>query len=800
MLYSKRIFRTFLIVTTLITSSICTAAENFKPFIVKDIQFMGLQRISEGTARTYLPIEVGDTYNPEQTQAIIKALFSHGLFDDIKVTRRNETILISVKERPVIQTLEFDGNKLIKAEDLLKGLKEMGLAPNEVLDRALLSRVELELQNQYHSHGLYGVKVTPEIKPLENNRVDILVKIQEGKAAKIQSINLVGNHSFKEEVLLKKFELKTGDLFSYFTKSDQYSKQKLAGDIETLRSHYLDRGFMDFIVDSTQVTLSPEKDAIFITITVDEGPRYVLQEYKIIGDLRGEDQEIQKQVSSYLTHNSLFSRQKVIDSAKSISDHLGSHGYAFANVNPVPEVDKESRTVNITFYVDPGHITYVRRIVFVGNHKTADEVLRREMRQSEGSRLSTSNVELSKSRLERLGYFKSVTVETNPVPDSTDQVDIEFTVEEQPSGSIRAGVGFAQRNGVLFNLGLSQKNFLGTGDKVNIAFNNSKTYRVFHVEHLDPYFTQDGISRSLKLSYRKMDAKKRKTNGFTKDVIAAGLGFGVPLSERSRFNFGFEYHDSSIKVNDQFSIQEQYFFDSEGKLINKRFNYEGLQIDMGYTYDSRNKAVFATEGGLYSINTMISTPGSDLEFFKVNLNGRKYFPLSKTHKTYKHWSFMIRGNVAYGSAYGSSKVLPFFEHFYAGGLKTVRGFDDHTIGPKQLIRTSPTGVSVEDPIGGDLRILAGMELFFPTPFVKDKTAFRTSFFMDAGNVIDTHNTGTGFNGAPDFDNLGDVRVSVGTAMTWLSQLGPLSISLGLPIMKEKHDEKQVIQFSFGADF
>lgn len=767
-------------------------------FVIQNIKFQGLQRLSEGTMLTYLPVKVGDTLDDAKSALVIRTLFKKGMFDDVQLKQEGKNLVVLVKERPSIQAIEITGNKQIKTEDLLKGLKEMGLATGEVLNPSLLNQVKRELERQYFNFGLYSIEVKTEAKEQPNNRTIIKIDIKEGKPARINDIHVVGNYAFEDKLLLKQFELNTGNWLSFFTKSNQYSKQKLSGDLETLRSYYLDRGYMDFQVESTQVTISPDKRSIYLTLHVKEGSQYTVTNVQLAGEKLEKEQTLLKDIEEFIPAGSLFSRQSVTKVTKLLTDHLGEQGHMYANINAIPDIDKQNKQVKLAFMVDPGKRIYVRRIDFSGNTKTKDKVLRREMRQLEGTWASTTQIERSRVRLERLGYFSTVTVDTKPVPGSSDQVDLLFAVVEQPSGNLKAAVGFAQNEGLLFNLGLSQSNFLGSGDSVTANFNNSKSYTSYLLEHTDPYFTQDGVSRTIKGFYRETDAKESNLTDYTKDSYGLAGGFGIPLSEHDQFRISLEYADSTIKVTaKEVSEQIKDFFwlnkDADG-LTGSNFDYASLTLNALYSHDTRNRAIFPSAGVLHTVSAESTVPGGDLEYYKIHYHLQHYYPFPRLFKHFEEWVVQLRGSVAYGHTYGESKRYPFFENFYGGGIHSLRGFKNNSIGPREIL----AGGKLGDPVGGNLRILGGAEVFFPTPFFADKASLRTSLFMDAGNILETDFKSS--RTTQDFDDLNAFRVSLGTGVTWLSPLGPLAFSLGFPINKEKEDDTQIFQFSFGAIF
>lgn len=740
-------------------------AWGFEPFVVKDIRIEGLQRISAGTVFNYLPVKVGDVLTQEKSAEAIRSLFKTGFFKDVQLFRRDNALIVSVEERPAIAAIKIEGNKDIGTDDLLKGLKEIGLSEGQVFNRQILDKVQQELRRQYFSRGKYGVEINADVTPLTQNRVAILIKISEGRVARIKQINIVGNKAFKDEDLVDEFELSTPTLLSFYTKSDQYSKQKLAADLERLRSFYLDRGYIKFDIESTQVSITPDKREIYITINVKEGDVYRLEEVKLTGDLIVPPDELIPLIS--VGPGEVFSRKRATETSKAISDRLGEEGYIFANVNMVPEINEGQKTVNMTFFVDPGNRVYVRRINIRGNTKTRDEVLRREMRQMEAAVASTPKIERSKERLERLGYFKEVNIETPAVAGAPDQIDVDYSVVEKPSGNLMAGLGFSQSQGLIFNASITQDNVLGTGKRVNFTFNNSDVSTIYRLGYLNPYYTLDGISRGFDLSYRETDARQANVADYSTDVFAADLNYGIPINEYDRIRFNLDFESTKLNARDQTSNEIQDFIDKQGE----RFNVFSLAL--GWSHDTLNRAVFATQGGAQRLSLLAAIPGSDLQYYKISYRQQHYFPIAKD------WTLSLNGEIAYGDGYGDTDALPFFENYFAGGVNSIRGFRANTLGPRD---------SNNRPFGGAAKIAGSAEVFFPVPFLEEAKTVRMGGFFDFGNVFEN-----------SFD-VGELRYSVGVSAQWLSPFGPLTFSIAQPLNADKEDEVQNFQFSFGAEF
>lgn len=733
-------------------------------FIVENIQVKGLQRISAGTVYNYLPVSVGEKFSTNNASDAIKALFKTGFFKDISLDRQDSTLVVNVVERPSIAKIIFEGNKDLSSEDLTSALKKIGLAEGKVFNRQILDKVEQELRRQYFSHGKYGLKIKTEVSKLTRNRVGIHIDISEGRVAKIKQINVVGNKIYDNDTLLKSFELSTTSFLSFYTKDDQYSKQKLSADLERLRSYYLDRGYINFSIESTQVAITPDKKEIYVTVNIKEGDVFMLEKVKLAGNLVVDPEEIINLVQ--VGPGEVFSRKNATETSKAISDRLGDEGYAFANVNMVPEIDDEQKTVVMTFFVDPGKRVYVRRINMSGNTKTRDEVLRRELRQMESSWASTAKIERSKTRLERLGYFEEVNIETPPVLGTADQIDVNYSVVEKSSGNLSAGVGFSQTQGIVFNANVSQDNVFGSGKRVNLAFNNSDVSTQYRFGYFDPYYTLDGVSLGYDLGYSARDAEEANISNYSTDVINTGLNLGFPLNEHDRLRFNIDLKHTDLETSEFSSTEILDFIKNNGD------SYLTLSTSIGWTHDTLNRAIFPSAGGQQRLSALATVPGSDLEYYKVSYKHQQYFPIAKD------FTFRLLGEVAYGDGYGDTDELPFFEHYFAGGVKSVRGYDDNTLGPRD---------SRNDPFGGASKIIGKAELFFPVPFVEDAKSIRLGSFIDAGTVSD------GF-------SIDDMRYSVGLSGEWLSPFGALAVSFAIPMNAGDDDEEQSFQFSFGSGF
>jgi outer membrane protein insertion porin family len=745
-------------------------------FVIEDIRVQGLRRLSPGTVFNALPVKIGDEFDEGRSGDAIRALFKTGLFRDVRIERDGDVLIIIVSERETLSQISITGNSDIKTEDLLTALKPIGFAEGEVFDRSVLDRVEQELRRQYFSQGKYGVEIKSLVESLGGNRVAVGITIKEGRAAKIKSINMVGNKAYGDDDLVKQFELTTPTLISFFTKSDQYSKQKLAGDLESLRSYYLDRGYINFSIDSTQVAITPDKSEVYITINVTEGDRYRLASVKLAGDLIIPADDLFPLVAT--KRGDIFSRKAVTQTSTNLSDRLGDEGYAFANVNPVPEIDNAGKTVALTYFIDPGKRAYVRRINFAGNTKTRDEVLRREMRQLEGGWFSTSKVNRSKARLQKLGYFEEVNVETPAVPDTPDQVDINFAVTERPSGNLLFGLGFSQTQGLILNASVVQDNFLGSGNRVNLAFNNSEVNRVFALGYTNPYFTIDGISQGFDLSYRETDAARGNISRYDSKVASAGLQFGIPVSEFNFLNLGMSYERTKIDADCTTPGRTaQQICDFIDPITGNGDTFDEIRLTGSFAYDTRNKALLPDRGAFQRFRTQVSVPGPELQYYKVDYDTRWFYPLTEDYV------LALQGQVGYGDGYGDTDTLPFFENFYAGGPRTVRGYKENTLGPKD-------DTDQQRALGGNFLLVGNADVILPVPFLQDLKSVRVTAFVDAGNVY----------GQDESIDLGKLRYSAGISGLWVSPFGVLTVSVAQPFNDQDDDDTQPFQFTFGTNF
>ena len=751
----------------LILLTLFVSVEAVDEFVIEDIRVEGLKRITPGTVFNYLPMKVGDKFNDSTSSDAVRALFKTGFFDDVKVEKDGNNLVLIFKERPAIGTISIIGNEDIKSEELLDNLKQIGFAEGRAFLQAQLDMVEAEMQRQYYSFGKYAAEIVSTVTPLDNNRVAIKIDVSEGIVAKIKKINIVGNSIFDEKDLLKKFKLSTSTMFSFFSKNDQYSKQKLSGDLESLRTFYLDRGYLNFAIDSTQVTITPDKKGIYVTINVTEGELYTVSDIKLGGDLTLPQDDLLKLI--LIKSGELFSRKKVSETTKNITDRLGEEGYSFANVNSIPNIDNEGKTVSITFFVDPGKRVYVRRINFTGNTKTRDEVLRREMRQQEGAWISTKQVERGKLRLQRTGYFRDVNVETPLVPGVSDQVDVNYAVEEAPGGQFGIGLGFSQNSGLILTTSLSQDNFLGSGKRVSFSFNNSDVNSRYSLGYFNPYYTIDGISRGFNAFYRETNAFDANLSDFDSKNVGTDVAFGVPISENNTIDTAFQYQRTDIKLGPLASTQVTNFVNTNGS------EYDIFSWNVGFRYDTRNNAILPDKGTYHRIGSEVALPGSDVEYYKLVYETRWFTDI------YEDYILTLGADLGYGEAYGDTTELPFFENFYAGGPRSIRGYKENTIGPRDDNRRA---------IGGSTKIIGNAEVILPVPFLQDFKQARISGFFDAGNVY-------GPNEDIEFD---DIRYSTGISAIWVSPFGAISASYAVPLDEKSTDQTQNFQFTFGTTF
>ncbi|MDW8468843.1 MAG: outer membrane protein assembly factor BamA [Burkholderiales bacterium] len=740
-------------------------AQTFRPFTVRDIRVEGLQRIEPGTVFSYLPVKVGELMTEEKAQAALRALFATGFFRDVRLEVENDVLVVLVEERPSVAQIDFSGIREFDADTLRRVLREIGLAEGRIFDRALLDTAEQELKRQYLARGRYAAQVQTTVTPLERNRVAVNIAVAEGEVAKIRAIRIVGAQAFEERELLELFVLRTPNWLSWYTKNDRYSRQKLAADIETLRSFYQNRGYLDFSVDSTQVSITPDRRDVYITINITEGEKYTVTGVELAGQLPVPRAELEALVR--LKAGEVFSRERLTETTKAISDRLGNDGYAFANVNAVPQIDKDRRAVAFTIVVDPGRRVYVRRINIAGNTKTRDEVIRREMRQLEGAFYDASKIQLSKTRIDRTQYFKDVTVETVPVPQSTDQVDVNFTVEEKPTGSLLLGAGFSTVDKLVVSGSVSQANVFGSGKFISAQLNSGKVNTTYALSYLNPYYTVDGVSQGFDVYLRTTDASSLSVGPYVTKSLGGGLKFGYPLSEEDAISFGVNAEHVKLETFATSPLAYVNFVNQFGA------SYSYAAGSVSWARDARDSALLPTRGARTSAG--LEFAGGNLRYYRLTLAHQWYRPLTRTV------TLALSGEVGYVAGLGG-KPVPFFKNFYSGGPGSVRGYKAYSLGPQD---------AAGNVLGGTRKLGASAEVLFPVPGAGLDRSLRLAAFVDAGQVY----------GAGEKVSLGALRYSAGLGLAWSSPFGPLRISLAQPLnAKRGFDRTERLQLTFGATF
>lgn len=873
-------------------AAVCfSLAVHAQTFRVNDIRVEGLQRVSAGTVFSVLPVRVGDTVSDVDIQQAIRELFRVGLFADVSVGRDGDVLVLIVKERPAINEIVIEGNKVIKTEQLMESLTDNGLSEGQIYQSATLNMISQALEREYIGQGRYGASVDIEVEDLPRNQVKVLVTIDEGKTARIKKINIVGNQAFDNDELLDLFELQTTGWFSWITGDDKYNKEKLTGDIERIESYYLDRGYLAFSLDSTQVSLSPDKSKVYLTLNVTEGDVYTVSEVDLAGDPAIDERFIRRMI--LMREGQTFSQSLMTTSSEYITNRLGNEGYTFAEVEGIPEPNDEDKTVKVTFFIDPKKRAYVRRINFRGNTSTQDHVLRREMRQMEGGSASTAQIEHSKVRLERLGFFKEVTVDTVEVPGVPDQVDVDFSVEEQPSGSMGLQIGYAEYSGLLLSGNIQQNNWFGTGMQVGISASHSRYQTAYNFNYNDPYFTPDGVSRGFTLFYQSSDYSYVNVAGYSTDIFGGSVQFGYPISDVERLSFDLGFRNLDVKPS-QYSVREilntpiypegsTYITQSEwleildfqnesdypemtydpspipvdinddvdgirgepGFLDVHGTEFHDFTANLAWAKSTLNRGILATRGASQRLGIEMALPGGDLEYYKITYDAQMFKPLTR------HLTLRLRTSLGWADSYGKTEELPFFEHFYAGGFGSVRGFERNSLGPRGTYAESAFapemlwddrdgdgivdegeeygqyGVLCEDPtlgylsgttcrpgqlitrrgsvvtdqtrsFGGNLLVETSMEVIFPLPFIEDQRSFQAAFFVDAGNVFDTNCSTTQVN-CFDFE-LNKMSISAGVGLTWISTFGPMTFSLSEALQKNEYDDEKSFNFTLGRTF
>lgn len=737
-----------------------------EPFVVRDIRVEGIQRIEAGTVFNYLPIKVGDTVTDEKAAAAIRALFATGFFRDVRLDAQGGVLIVTLEERPAIASIEFSGMKEFEKDKVKQGLRDVGFQEGRIFDRALLDQAEQELKRQYLTRGLYGVEVTTTATPLERNRVAINFSINEGEVAKIRRINIVGNQVFPEPELLGAIQLRTPGMFTWLTKNDQYSRQKLQADLESLRSYYLNRGYLEFNVDSTQVSITPDKHDIYITVNITEGEKYEVAEVKFGGDLLVPEDQLRSLVT--IKSGETFSREKLTESTKAITDRLGREGYAFANVNANPDIDKQKRKVSFTFLIDPGRRVYVRRINIVGNTRTRDEVVRREMRQFEGSFFDSQKLQLSKQRIDKTGYFSEVEVETPPVAGTTDQVDVSVRVKEKPTGSILLGLGFSNVDKLILQASVQQANFLGTGNTLGVQMALGTVNKFLSFSFTDPYYTVDGVSRGFDLYRRDVNAANLGLGDYNTKSLGGALRYGIPFTERDTLFYSLGPEHVALELHDDSPTRYLDFQNQFGS------TYISLVNTAGWVHDTRDSAIWPTSGHVGRFNFELASRPGDLQYWKSGYSHQYFHPVSK------NLTLVLSGEYDEGNGYGG-KPLPFFKNYYSGGFGSVRGYRPASLGPKD---------SDGAFLGGNRKVNGSTEFLFPVPGSASDRSMRLGTFIDMGQVY----------GVDQEVDLSQLRYSYGLSFAWNSPVGPMKFSIAWPVHDRPGDSLQRFQFALGYTF
>jgi outer membrane protein insertion porin family len=789
------------------------SASAFEEFLITDIRIIGLQRVSIGSIFTAIPVSVGDRMTQAKVSDISKALFATAQFNDIQIAKDGNALIISLLERPSISSIELEGNKALKSEDLLKGLEGAGIAEGQVYKRSTLNGMKSELVRQYSSQGRYGASVNVETEDKPRNTLALKIIIDEGKSAKIKKVNIIGNNLFTDEELMTGFELQEGKWYTFLSNKDKYSKEKLEGDIENLESFYLDRGYLKFSIESSQVSVSKNKEDVFITLSISEGEQYKIDNVSVIGEMPLDEALYNPIVESQ--KDKIYSQAQITQIEEYFVNLLGNEGYTFAEVSGNPEINQENKTVSLIFLVQPGSRTYARKILFAGNYLTNDEVLRREMRQFEGAWASDNLIEGSKVRLERLGFFKEVNVETIPVPGTEDQVDIEFTVEEESTSSIGGSIGYSDF-GMNIGLNLSDNNYLGSGNRFIFGINKSIYQESYNISFFDPYFTMDGVSRGYSIYFRETDYGEYNIANYLTNSQGLGIQFGYPISDTQRIGLNVNFDNTDIDSGSLPSREIADFLSSEGTV------FDVLKAQAVWSRVTLNRGMFPTYGSSTDVMLQVTVPGSDLTYYKTNFRQKFYRPLG-----FSNLVFGFDGELGYIGAYGDTKKTPFFENFYSGGPRSIRGFESNTLGPRvtpspcynfdpvteecPLIVDSdfdgtPDSIAQNpylyqqrrDPIGGNLLIEGSLQLIFKLPMIEDQRSMRSAFFLDFGNVFSTDCQDYQINCfEPSADEL---RYSLGVGITWITGFGPMSFSFSQPFNDGIYDRTEEFQFTIGTVF
>ncbi|MFD1007319.1 outer membrane protein assembly factor BamA [Oceanisphaera ostreae] len=812
---AKTVLTNTLVATCLLSASMLAHAQgSMAPFVVQDIQVNGLQRVTLGATLLSLPVRVGEELDAARLGQAIKSLYASGNFENVQLLRDNGILVVQVTERPTIAGISFSGNKELKEDQLQKSLEGAGVRVGEPLDRTTLSSLEKGLEDFYYGVGKYSANVKAVLTPLPRNRVDLKFEFVEGAAAEIKQINIVGNKAFSEKQLLSQLELSDSVPWWNIMGDKRYQKQKLAGDIETLRSYYRDRGYLKAEISSTQVAMSPNKEGVYITLNVSEGDRYTVSDVNLRGNLVDRESELKALVP--LQVGDLYSAADVAHMEEVLSKFLGRFGYAYPKISTFPQIDETSKKVEMVVNIDPGSRVYVRRINFSGNIITKDEVLRREMRQMEGASLSSEDIEQSRTRLNRLGYFDTVEVDTRRVPGEADLVDLDVSVKEQPAGSINFGIGFGTDSGFSIQAGLQQENFLGTGNRVGINSQMNDYSKDVSLDFTDPYFTVDGVSLGGRVYYREFDARDANIADYDSTLYGVRALSGFPVNEDNRLNFSVGYeHNTLGKPSDSYEQLNDFWKLHSDKVAGAdEISFDTFDLTAGWTRNTLNRGYFATAGDRQNLSLKVTVPGSDLQYYKASFDDAHYFPIDREH----NWVLAGKFRASYGDGYGEAgsgdQRLPFFENYYAGGFNTLRGFKSNSVGPRAVYKDANGDLRGDDStIGGNALIAASAELIVPTPFAGEdlQRSLRTSVFVDVGTVWNTNYSGEydgcGSNAGDsncdliyDYGDPSNFRASAGVSMQWLSPLGPLVFSLAAPLKDVEGDRTEIFNFNIGRTF
>lgn len=736
-----------------------------KPFVVQDIKVEGIQRTELGTVLSYLPIKVGDTMDDKQATNSIRALFATGFFKDVRLEVLGQTLLVKVQERPSIASIEINGVKDFPKDQLKDNMKYAGLVEARIFDKAQMEKAALSLKQQYVARGKYAVSVETKVTELERNRVAIVFNVIEGKVSKIKQINIVGNQAYSEAELLDLMKLSTPDWMTWMSSNDQYSKQKLSADMETLRSHYLDNGYLEFAIDSTQVSITPNKKDIYITLNISEGAKYTVSKVSVSGDTLLPKTEIEALVK--IKVGDVFSRKALTETSKLIGERLAQEGHAFANVNAIPDIDKVKHQVAFNVAIDPGHRVYIRRINVSGNTKTNDEVIRREFRQVEGTWFDISKIKKSKQHVDRLNFFSEVNIETPAVQGTNDQMDVSVAVKEKSTGTFSIGAGYNSGEGVVFMGGVSQANLFGTGNNLSTQLNTSRVNRNVSVSYTNPYYTDEGVSRGFDIYDRNTNATRLAVSQYTSSTQGGGVRFGVPIDEDESISYGTSIERSHIGLTALSPVRFTNYVSTFGAT-----NTTVLGT-IGWGKDTRDSAIYTTEGSVKHLYLETALPVMDMRYYKLNYDHQLFYPLNTD------WTLLLNGQAGVGGGYGG-RQMPFFKNYYAGGTGSVRGYEPSSLGPRDTSNLS---------IGGTRRVIGNIEVFAPVPGIKEKS-LRLSGFLDGGAVYGQTDVAASMGG----------RYSTGVALTWLSPMGPLKFSYGVALNKQQQDKLQRFQFTLGSMF